>query len=148
MPSASERIDERAEILFLEGEGHGVDGEIPSQLIVLDGAVLDYGIARFAAVGLFPGSHEFNLVSFEAEHGCAEVLEIRYVLAGFLSYGPCEIYPASFDDYVDIVAGASEEAVPDISAYGECAHIPFAGDFTHYAEYLFLNVLGCYCGHC
>ena len=59
-----------------------------------------------------------------------------------------EIYSAALYDYVYVVAGASEETVPHISAYGKCAHAPFACHFAYDSEDVFLDVLRCYCGHC
>ena len=148
VPDPSERIHQGAEVLFLKREGHRVYGEVPAQLVVFEGAVLHNGIAGFAPVGFLARTHELYLIPFEMQHGSAEVLEIRYVLAGFLANCLGKVDAAAFHYYIDVVAGAPEEAVPHESAYGECAHASLAGDFAHDSEYLLLDVLCCYSRHC
>ena len=47
---ASERINESPEIVFLQAQGQGVDGEIPPFLVVFQSAVLDDRLAGLAPV--------------------------------------------------------------------------------------------------
>ena len=56
-----EGVDEFAKAAVVEADGHGVDGEVATVLVVLEGAVLDDRFARVVAVALAAGTDELYL---------------------------------------------------------------------------------------
>lgn len=58
-----------------------------------------------------------------------------------------EIDSAPFDNYIDIVALASEETVAHIASDHEGTHALFSGDITYYMENLPPKKLGSNGGH-
>ena len=80
---AVERIQESAEIVLVEADGHGVDGEVAPVLVVLQSAVLNHGLAAVAVVRLAPRAHKLDLDAFVTDHGGAE----SAVVFGFLVAG-------------------------------------------------------------
>lgn len=141
IPDAPERVDQLAEAVGLEGEGHRVDREVPALLVVLERAVLDYGLAGFAAVGFAARADELNLVGTVAEHRSAEILEIGHVAAGLRAKFEREVDSAALHHHVDVVALAAEETVAHVAAYDEGAHPLGCGDFRNYPEYGFVEEL-------
>ena len=119
VPYSSERVYQSPEILFLEAECHGIDGEVPSFLVVLDGPVFHNGFPGVFSVGFFPCSHKFHFNAFVAQHCCAEVLENGYIAVYGLAYGFGKTDAAAFHHYVDVLARASQEAVAHIASYHE-----------------------------
>ena len=148
VPYASERVHQLAEAVLLERERHRIDREVTALLVVLQRAVLDYGLAGLAAVGFAPRPHELYLVGAVMQHRGPEVLEIGYLVPGPPADLHGEVYATAFHDYVDVVAGAAEEAVAHIASYHEGADAHRAGDFGDYSEYGLVKKLGCYRRHC
>ena len=144
---AAERVHQLAERIRLQRERHGVDGEIAALLVVLQGAVFHYRLARFAPVGLFPGAHEFDFIAFVVQHRGAEVFEIGHIRMRPLAHGACELDSAAFHDYVYIAGRAAEEAVAHIASDHEGTHLPLGGDFADEAEDLAIQILRHYCRH-
>ena len=56
---AVEGVYQFAKAVFVQADGHCVDGEVATVLIVLQGTVLDNGLARIVAVALAAGTDEF-----------------------------------------------------------------------------------------
>ena len=144
---AAERVYQRTEVLLLQGEGHSVDSEVAAHLVVLEGAVLHYGLARLPAVRFPARPHELYLVAAVAQHGGAEVLEIRDILSRLLPYRTGEVDSAAFHDYIDVAAGPAEKAVPHIAAYHIGPDAKFGSGGADYPEYGPVKKLGSYRRH-
>ena len=140
IPDPAERIYERPEILLLEAECHGVDREIATQLILLKGPVLNDRLAGVMPVGFLAGPDELYLGSVPFEHGGTESLEYRHIAMAMLILldigGHClgELDPAAFDDDIDVIIAATEEAVPDISTDHEGPDTELLRGGGHYPE--------------
>ena len=142
---SAERVNQFAERIALETEGHSIDGKVSAKLVVFDGTVLDYGLARLSAIRLAPRPDEFDFVAFEVEHRGSEILEIRYLLAGSLADGHRKVNTASFDHDVYVLAVIAQETVADIAPDYKGADALFGGHLTDYPEDAFVKILGeCY----
>jgi hypothetical protein len=72
---AVEGIDQGPEVFGVEADGHGVDGKVAAQLVILDCARFDIGVPRFGAVAFFPGADKFYFQVFPFDLCGAEILE-------------------------------------------------------------------------
>ena len=84
---AAERIDQAAEILLAQAEGHRVDGEIPPQLVLFQRPVLHDGLPGIAVVGLLARAHELHLDALVVQHRGAEVAEHAHVRMDLRRHG-------------------------------------------------------------
>ena len=57
---AVKRVDQLAEAVMVQADGHRVDGEVAPVLVVLQRAVLHDGLARVMAVALTAGADELH----------------------------------------------------------------------------------------
>src|SRR5690554_7117049 len=62
----------------VETDGHGVDGEVATVLIVLETAVFYNGLTTVALVGFLSGAHKFVLDVSVFKHGGAKGFENRH----------------------------------------------------------------------
>ena len=69
---AVEGVEEGPEVVLVEADGHGVDGEVTAVLVVFEGAVFHDGFPAVAVVGLPTGADELNLDAFVSDHGRPE----------------------------------------------------------------------------
>ena len=60
---AAEGVHQLAVAVGVEADGEGVDGEVAPALVVLEGAVLDDGLAAVVGVTLAAGSDELKFIS-------------------------------------------------------------------------------------
>ena len=80
---AIEGIQESAEVVFVQTDGHGVDGEVATVLVVLKGAVFHHGLAAVAVVRLTAGAHKLNLNASVTDHGSAKgAIVLGFLVAG------------------------------------------------------------------
>ena len=120
---SAERIYQCAEITLLEAECHGIDSEIPSFLVVLQGSVLDDRLSRITMIGLFPRAHELYLNAMILQHGRAEILEDGDAAAMFFSFldmvcnSSRKRNTASFYHYVNVIIRSAKEAIAHVTAY-------------------------------
>ena len=131
---AAERVDQGAEVLLTQAEGHGVDGEIPPELVLFESSVLDDGFPGIAVVGLLARAHELHLDALVVQHRGAEVLEYAYVRRNLRRHGFREGDAAPLHHDVDIRVGAAQEAVADIAADDEGAHPEVRRHVRHQLE--------------
>ena len=147
VPDAPEGVYELAEAVFLQAEGHCVDGEIAPQLVVLERPVLHDRLARLSAVGLLAGAHELYFVAAVAHHRRTEILEIRDILARRLANGFGEIDAAALDHYVDVVTGPAKETVTYVTADHEGFYASLGGHFRDYRKDRLVEESCGYCRH-
>ena len=145
VPDASERIDQRSEILLLKAESHRIYREISSELIVLQCTVLNDRLAGIPAIRLLSRSDKLDLYALELEHGSSEVLEHRHIAVYTLSDRLGQFNSASLHDDIYVLARTSEETVTHIAADHEGTH-PFLGrNLRNNGKYLMIQVSLCYC---
>ena len=103
------------------------------------------------AVGFLTGPDELNLSPMPFEHSGTESLEYRDIAMAMLilldvgGHGLGKLDPTAFDDNVDVIIAASQEAVPDISSNHECSDsepLRCPGD---YSENRAVKKSLCYC---
>ena len=131
---AAERVDKRSEIVLLEAEGHGVDGEVATQLVVFERTVFHYGLAGFTTIRFLAGSDEFKLEAAGLQHRRAEIavdgdmgMEAR--CDGF---GKGDAAP--LNHYVYVGATAAEKGVTYISADDKSADSKARSLLSHKGE--------------
>src|SRR6185312_4031327 len=75
---AAEGIDQAAIVFFVQADGHGIDSEIPPELIVRQRTGFHGRLARVCPVAFLTRTHEFYFPVAPFDLGRSEVLEIRY----------------------------------------------------------------------
>src|SRR5690606_31874665 len=110
-------IHQLAKMGPVQSDGHGVDGEIPSFLIVIQAAVFYNGFAGIISVGFLPRADEFDLQVFITEHGGAEVFENRHLAAGLFADFPGEFDAIAHNEDVHVFRRTFEKQVPDKATY-------------------------------
>ena len=115
------RIDKFPETLAIQTDGHGIDGEVTTVLVVFQGSVFNNRLAGIVAVALFPCPHELHLILptllTELHLGSTKIFENRQV--GFLTYHPlqfcCYGNAAAYDHHVNIVGGTFQKDISHIA---------------------------------
>ena len=131
---AAERIDQRAEILLAQAEGHGVDGEVPPQLVLFQRTVFHDRFAGIAVVGFLARAHELHLDALVVQHGGAEVAEHAHVRMDLRRHGFREGDAAPLHHDVNVRIGPAKETVADIAADDEGAHPEVRRHVRHQSE--------------
>ena len=137
---AAEGIYQRAEVALTEAESHRIDGKVPPQLVLFQGAVFHDRLAGFAVVGFLPRPHEFHLGTAVMQHRRSEIAEHAHVAGMFLAgryfrgHGFRQVDAAPLHHDVDIIVLAAQEAVSHITADHESAHTQAGGHVAHEAE--------------
>ena len=131
----AERVHQLAKRVGVQADGHGVDGEVPTVLVVFQRAIFDDGFSAASRVAFFPRPHEFHLVVARLEHGRAEVLEdVDLANAHGLGGGTCQFDAAAFGHDVDVLAGPVQQKVADKSANHERTLSALVGEFSNPLE--------------
>ena len=113
-----EGVEKSPEVVLVEADGHGVDGEIAAVLVVFEGAVFHEGLAAVTVVRLATGAHKLNLNAFVTDHRRAEgaivfrLLVARQVGSHLLGQG--DAAPDGHD--VDVVRFPPEQDIAHIAA--------------------------------
>src|SRR5690554_2525752 len=114
----------------VETDGHGIDGEVATVLIVLETAVFYNGLTTVALVGFLSGAHKFVFNVPVFKHSGTKGFENRNLQTSQLSSHFCsQLYAASYYLYVDVGTGAFQKQVPDVSTYDIGGKIIFVGNF-------------------
>ena len=134
IPYAAERIDQIAEGVGLKRKSHRIDREVTSLLVVLESAVLHYGLAGLAAVGLLAGADELDLHVTPLHLSGTEILEYgqRTSLPSLMeSLG--HLNAAAHNDNIYIIGGTLQKNITHKTAY----HVAFDTLFiSHFGDKL------------
>ena len=119
-----ERIDQLAKAVVVQTDGHGVDGEVATVLVVGQGAVFYDWFTRVVAVALATSTDKFKFYIFAHLHLCrTEVLENGEVsLASesfFHLFGQSDA--TAHNNHVDVVRRSFEKDVAHVATH----HITF-----------------------
>ena len=133
---AIEGVDEFAKAVFVETDGHGIDGEVAPVLVVIERAVLHDRFPAVVTVTLFPGAHELHLHIFILDLRRPEIAEYGEVSPfpkAFLErFGHLDAAP--YDHHIDIVGRPLKEDVPDVSSHHIAFHSEAVGHFGDAVE--------------
>ena len=132
-----EGVHEGVGVLAVEGDGHGVDGEVAAKLVILKGAVLHDGLAGVAAVGLATGAHKLDVAAFIAELGGTEVaIDVDVQVGGDERGGAGgELDAAAHGHDVDVGVVAPHDQVTHHTADHVGVAAEFVGRFAHKGVY-------------
>ena len=75
--AAAEGVDEPAEVLALQGDGHRVDREVAAVQVLVDRARLDRGKDGGSVVGLAARGHDVDALLFAVDHDRGSELPMR-----------------------------------------------------------------------
>ena len=135
-----EGVYQFAEAVFVQADGHRIDGEVATVLVVLKCAVFDDGLTGITAVTLLTRSHKLHfyllalLVVFHLSG--AEILKNREMrLAPQHAFQLLRHhYAATHDHHVDIVGRAFEENVAHIATHHVALHPKTVGRLANLVE--------------
>ena len=146
-------IGELTEAVGIETHGQGVDGEVAAVLVILEGAILDDGLARVVRVGLLTGPYELNLHVAPLELRRAEVAEDIHMstAAELLAQGLGNLDATAHDYHVDILRWALQVEIAHVATHGIAFETQLVGRVTDEVKQLrvkhLLQFFGRYMSH-
>ena len=143
----AEGVDQFAPAVAVQTQGQGVDGEVAPVLVVLQGSVLDYRLARVVAVRLLAGADELDFEIFAPvvilHLGRTEVAEGRemgpFAQPGGERLGQFDA--AAQGDDVDVFGGAVQKDVAHIAADDEAGAVHRVGHLADEVEYGLIEMI-------
>ena len=118
-----EGINEFAETVFIQTDGHRIDGEVAAVLIVLQSTILHDGFTRIVAVTLLAGAYELHLV-FNAFLTKLHLRRTEIPENREMSLAPQHLFQflrhrdaAADNHHVDIVGRPFQEDIPHVAAH-------------------------------
>ena len=119
VPHALERVDQLAATGRVQANGHGVDGEIATVLVVLEGAVLHHRLARVVAVAFLARTDELDFLMAVLHLRRTEVAEHRKVGTAAKPGGKRlgHAYAAADNHDVNVVGRALQKQVAYVTAH-------------------------------
>ena len=118
-----EGIDEFTEAVFVQTDGHRIDGEVATVLVIFQSTVLHDGLTRVMTVALLAGTDELHLVFHtfltKLHLRCTEIPEDREVglASEHLFQFFCHRDATADNHHVDIVGRPFQKDVPHVSAH-------------------------------
>ena len=112
-------VQQFAETVLVQADGHRIDGEVAAALVVVQGAVFDNGVAALAMIGLAACPDKFQL-PLARLYLCRPV-GAEYRQMGAFSQatgnGASDLDTAADGHKVHVVAGTLQEDVPNVSPH-------------------------------
>ncbi len=131
------KVDDLAEVVGVDADSHGVDGEVAAGYVFFERAVLDHRVARRTVVGLAACADEFQF-EVAAAYLCGAVAAVDIDMrAAAEASGDClrQVYARTDGHEVDVLRVAAYYQVAYVTAY-DVARAPDAvGRFSYGFEY-------------
>ena len=140
---AIEGVHEFAETIFIQTDGHRVNGEVTAVLVVFQRTILHDRLSRVVAVALLASTDKLHLESPRFHLRCAEILEHTQMCltAEFLLQQLCHFNAASHNHHIDVLRRTLEEDVAHVATHHIALHAEFVGAAANQVENVLIKYL-------